>query len=371
MAFAGGNRPLPGRGPSPGFRFTLYAVFAVVLMYFDLRGGWLEQARYGLSAAAYPIQLAVNSPSAAWRWIRTNFETRASLQAENARLRSEGRLQSVRTMRYEAVVRENALLRGLREALPPVADRWMPAEVINVELSTLRQRLLIDKGAQNGVFRGQAVLARGGLLGQVMRVGPWTSEVILITDPEHAIPVQVVRSGLRTLAVGQGTTGALSLPYLPLNSDIQKDDLLVTSGLGGVFPEGYSVARVDEVGRDPGQPLAQVRASPLGAIEQDRVVTLVWFRPNHPAAPANLEEKATAATSGGPMAVPPRRGPTALPPAPPPPVVLGADGATLPGAPAASGTTPAPMNPVAAPRAPAPAPTPARPPAPTTEEPSE
>lgn len=356
-------------------------------MYFDLRGGWLEQARYGLSAAAYPIQLAVNSPSAAWRWIRSNFETRASLQAENSRLRSEARQQSVRTMRYESIVRENAVLRGLREALPPVADRWMPAEVINVELSTLRQRLLIDKGAQNGVFKGQAVLARGGLLGQVMRVGPWTSEVILITDPEHAVPVQAVRSGLRTLAVGQGTTGALSLPYLPLNSDIQKDDLLITSGLGGVFPEGYAVARVAEVGRDPGQPLAQVRASPLGAIEQDRVVTLVWFRPNHPAAPANLDEKAPTGSSGGPMNVPPRQGPTALPPAPPPPVVPGAESiavpATTPGVAAPMATPMNPMAgsaaPVATPAAPTPtpaaaptpAPTPPAPTPPTREEPSE
>src|SRR5690606_19582990 len=148
--------------------------------------------------------------------------------------------------------------------------RWLVAEVLAVELSTLRQRVVVNKGAADGVFKGQSVLARGGLMGQVMRVGPWSAEVILISDPEHAVPVQVARSGLRTIAVGQGNTGVMTLPYLPVNSDIKVDDLLVTSGLGGVFPAGYPVARVLDVGRDPGQPLAQVHAQPLAAIDRDR-----------------------------------------------------------------------------------------------------
>lgn len=325
MAF-GGNRPLPGRGPAPGFRFTLYAALAVVLMFLDQRGGWLEQARYGLSAAAYPIQLAVNSPSAAWAWLRENFETRASLQAENAALRTRSRDLALRTMRYEALEIENARLRGLKAGLPDLAERWLPAEVINVELSTLRQRLLINKGSRQGVFRGQAIVANDGLLGQVLRVGPWASEIILITDPEHAVPVQVIRSGLRTIAVGQGTEDIVTLPYLPLNSDIQKDDLLVTSGLGGVFPAGYAVARVTEVGRDPGQPLAQVRAEPLARINRDRVVALVWFKPGHPAAPGSLADNiepgkapAIAPQPAPPRAAPPRPAPASTPaPAPAP-----------------------------------------------------
>jgi rod shape-determining protein MreC len=293
-------RPLPGRGQTAGLRFTLYALASVVLMFLDQRGNWLEYARYGLSAAAYPIQLAVDSPSAAWRWIRATFESRAALQAENAGLRERVRAMELRTLSLEALEAENAKLRSLRAGLPPVVDRWLAAEIINVELSSLRQRVLLNKGARAGVFRGQAVLADGGLLGQVVRVSPWTAEVILVSDPEHAVPVQVLRSGLRTIAVGQGSVGVLALPYLPINSDIRTGDQLVSSGLGGVFPAGYPVAKVLAVDRDPGDPLAQVRAQIAARLARDRVVMLVWFTPGHPSAPAPLEALAEAAAATEP-----------------------------------------------------------------------
>lgn len=280
------SRPLQGRGGSSGFHFTLYATLAVVAMYLDQREHYLEQVRYVLQAAAYPIQLAVSSPQAAWAWIRESFATRERLQAENARLRTRARDLELRAMRYEDLARENGELRGLRAALPPVADRWLPAEIVNVQLSNLRQRLLIDRGASNGVFKAQAVVDDRGLIGQTTHVGPWSAEVILITDPEHAVPVRIERTGLRTIAVGAGDATFLALPYLPANADIKEGDLLVTSGLGGVFPAGYPVARVTEVHRDAVQPLAQVRAAPLAHIDNDGEVMLVWFRADHPAAPA-------------------------------------------------------------------------------------
>lgn len=285
MAFAGGYRPSPGRGPSPGFRFTLYAALAITCMFLDQRGGWLEKTRYFLQAAAYPIQLAVNSPAAAWRWLEESFETREALRAENERLRAQNRELTLRSVRYDALVRENAQLRGLQQALPPLVERWMVAEVVNVELSSLRQRLLINKGTRNGVFKGQAVIDETGLIGQTMRVGPWSAEIILITDPEHAVPVQIERTGVRTIAVGAGDARSLALPYLPANADVREGDLLVTSGLGGVFPHGYPVARITEVHRDAVQPLAQVRATPLAGLDRHREVLLVWFNETHPAAP--------------------------------------------------------------------------------------
>src|SRR5205807_2224823 len=229
-------------------------------MYLDQRQHYLERLRYVLQAAAYPVQLAVNSPPAAWSSIRRSFEGRDQLQAENASLKARQRDLELRSMRYEDLARENAELRGLRAALPPVADRWLPAEIVNVQLSSLRQRLLIDRGAVNGVFKGQAVLDDRGLIGQTTNVGPWSAEVILITDPEHGTPVRIERTGLRTIAVGAGDATSLALPYLPANADIKQGDLLVTSGLGGVFPHGYPVARVTEVHREAVQPLAQVRA---------------------------------------------------------------------------------------------------------------
>ena len=317
----GAGRPLGGRGGSAGFRFTLYALLSVIMMYLDQRAHYLEQVRYILQAAAYPLQLAVNSPPAAWRWVKESLETREALAAENERLRANARDLGLRAMRYEALARENGELRGLRDALPPVADRWLPAEIVNIQLSSLRQRLLLNRGVANGVFKGQAVLDDKGLIGQTTHVGPWSAEVILITDPEHAVPVRVERTGLRTIAVGAGDTTSLALPYLPGNADIKSGDLLVTSGLGGVFPEGYPVARVTEVHRDAVQPLAQVRAAPLAHVDTDTEVMLVWFRADHPAAPAPA---ASGELKGGnpamqPQPTPPKSRATPEPASPPPP----------------------------------------------------
>lgn len=281
----GANRQLSARGAAPGFKFTIYGALSIVIMFLDQRGEYLDRIRYVLQAAAYPIQLAVSSPSAAWHWLKESIETRDELRAENARLLLRQRELELRSMRYEALARENDQLRGLRNALPPVAERWLPAEVVDLQLSTLRQRVLIDRGTTNGVFKGQALLDDKGLLGQTTHVGPWSAEVILITDPEHAVPVQIERTGLRTIAVGTGDTGSLALPYLPGNADVRSGDLLVSSGLGGVFPAGYPVGRITEVHHDAVQPLAQVRAVPFARIEADREVMLVWFRPGHPAAP--------------------------------------------------------------------------------------
>ena len=314
------GRPLQGRGGSPGFRFTLYALFAVVIMYLDQRAHYLERLRYVLQAAVYPLQVAVNSPPTAWRWLRESVQTREELRAENARLRMRQRDLELLAMRYDALARENGELRGLREALPPVAERWLPAEIINIQQSSLRHRLLIDRGATNGVFKGQAVLDDRGLIGQTTHVGPWSAEVILITDPEHAVPVRVERTGLRTIAVGGGDASSLALPYLPQNADIRVGDLLITSGLGGVFPEGYPVAHVTEVHRDAVQPLAQVRAAALSHIDGDTEVMLVWFREGHPAAPAPAVGSSGDLARGNPALQPlaaPHRAPVAQPAAQP------------------------------------------------------
>jgi rod shape-determining protein MreC len=192
--------------------------------------------------------------------------------------------------------------------------------------------------------------------------------VILITDPEHAVPVRLERTGLRTIAVGGGDGSSLALPYLPANADIKSGDLLLTSGLGGVFPEGYPVARVSEVHRDAVQPLAQVRAVALSHINSDTELMLVWFRPGHPAAPAAPVSNAADVRNGNaamqPLAAPPRAAATAAartegaparsaPPAKRPPAPGqaadpaaapddGAAGAAPAAAPAAAGESPPP-----------------------------
>jgi rod shape-determining protein MreC len=317
MAFGvSANRSLASRGPSPGFRFALYAIMAVTLMFLDQRGEWLRDVRYVLQAAAYPIQLAVSSPSSAWRWMSESVQTRDALRAENEQLRARQRQLEIRTARYDALARENAELRGLSAALPPVADKWLVAEVVNVQPNSLRQSVLLNRGTRNGVFKSQAVLDDFGLIGQTTHVGPWSAEVILITDPEHEVPVQIERTGMRTIAAGTGT--GLALPYLPANADVKTGDLLITSGLGGVFPQGYPVARVTGVQRDAVQPLAQVRAQPLAHMDLVREVMLVWFRPEHPAAPGSTTgaDLATGDVRAQPQAAPPKPKPPAAPTTP-------------------------------------------------------
>ncbi|MGB6485925.1 MAG: rod shape-determining protein MreC [Steroidobacteraceae bacterium] len=313
----GAGRPLQGRGGSPGFRFFLYAVVSIGFMILDQRFDWLERAHYVLQAASYPVELAVGSPVEAWRWVQASFATRDSLEAENQRLRTRLRGLELRSMRYDALAQQNAALIGLRNSLPPVAARWLPADIVNVQLNSLRQRVLIDRGSVNAVAAGQAVLDDDGVVGQTMHVGPWSAEVILITDPEHELPVEIERTGLRTIAVGAGDSTSLGLPYLPANADVHVGDVLVTSGLGGVFPPGYPVARVTEVHKDTVQPLAHVRAAPFAHLDTDTEVMLIWFRHDSPAAP--LKERNGKLTTGDrsiqPLAVPPKPRPASTTPA--------------------------------------------------------
>jgi rod shape-determining protein MreC len=331
-AFGTGGSRSVSRGPSPGFRFTLYAILSFVVMFFDQRLGWMGHAHFILQTAAYPVQLAVGSPSAAWDWMQQNFESREALRAENERLKARDRDLAMRSMRYEALARENGELRGLRDALPPVADHWLTAEVVvDVQIKSLRQRIVVNRGKLNGVFKAQAVLDDKGVIGQTTHVGAWSTEVILITDPEHAIPVQVERTGLRTIAVGAGdSSGLLALPYLPGNADIKAGDVLMTSGLGGVFPAGYPVAKVTEVHRDAVQPLAQVLAAPFASVDTDREVVLVWFREDDPAAPVSV---ASGDLKTGNSNLKPQPAPPPRPKAPAGPV-----GQPNPQAPAPAGT---------------------------------
>jgi rod shape-determining protein MreC len=281
------DRPLYGRGPSPGLRFTVYAILAVVLMYYDQHGHWEQRLRYLLEAAAYPVQVVVNSPSAAWRSLTENFQGREQLRAENEQLKAHERELELQLMREAALEQENAELRGLRASmLPSLIKSSILAEIISVETDPLRQRIVINKGARDGVSLNQAVVDGTGILGQVSRLGPWSAEIILVTDPEHAIPVEITRNSLRSIAVGSGNSGELLLPYLAVNSDVKSGDLLVSSGLGGVFPAGLPVARISGVRRESNQLLAQVRAQPLASIERDREVILLEFESTHPDAPA-------------------------------------------------------------------------------------
>jgi rod shape-determining protein MreC len=288
MAFAGGglNRPST-RDSAPGPRFFFFAALSVVLMYFDQQEGWSERIRYTLTALAYPIQVVIGSPGRAWSATAQLFETRASLRAENEALLKRDRELSLKTMRYEALEQENARLRNLAAALPPLVTRSLLAEVVSEDLGPARQRLVIDKGERDGMYRSQAIIDSAGLIGQLVRVGPWSAEVMLITDIEAAVPVSIVRNGLRTVAVGTGDPDVLELPEVAVTADVKVGDVLVTSGMGGVFPEGIPVGVVTESRRDPKRLLLVVQARPRVAMDHTRQVQALWFDPKHPAAPTD------------------------------------------------------------------------------------
>ena len=268
-----------GRTTGLLFRCVLYSLIALALIIVDKRYAHLVKIRQFLSVVAYPVQVAVASPFEGWHWFRDSVSTRDALRADKTKLEAELRVAQFRLQRYEALEAETQRLRALRENTAGVTDRFVIGDVMNVDLDAFRERVLVDKGASDGIYVGQAVLDSGGVFGQVARVGQLTSEVILISDAAHAIPVQINRNGLRTVAVGTGDTNRLKLPYLPTSADVVAGDLLVTSGLGGGFPAGYPVGTIAEVKRDPAQSLADVEVKPAAALDRSRELLFVWLKP--------------------------------------------------------------------------------------------
>jgi rod shape-determining protein MreC len=268
-----------GRTTGLLFRCVLYSLLALGLIIVDKRYDHLGKIRRLLSVVAYPVQVAVASPFQGWNWFRDSVTTRDVLRADKAKLEAELRVAQFRLQRFEALEAETLRLRALRDNTAGVTDRFLIGDVMSIDLDAFRERVLVDKGAGDGIYVGQAVLDAGGVFGQVARVGQLTSEVILVSDAAHAIPVQINRNGLRTIAVGTGESNRMKLPYLPTSADVVAGDLLVTSGLGGVFPAGYPVGTIAEVKRDPAQSLADVDVKPAAALDRSKELLFVWLKP--------------------------------------------------------------------------------------------
>lgn len=296
------TRPIIGRGPPLGATFLALALLSVGLMVADQRYNQLAQVREWLSAAAYPVQAAVDLPFRAWNWVTDSFADRSRLRQQNLELTARLRLANLQLQRFTALEDENRRLRDMRENSAGVADRVLVASIMNVDLDPFRHRVLVDKGTRQGVFKGQAVLDAEGIFGQVSQVHADTAEVILITDAEHAIPVQSNRSGLRTIAVGTGDSERLSLPFVTGESDLKAGDQLISTGMGGVFPRGYPVAEVTRVERDPGATFALVDARPTALLERNREVLLIWFEQAE--APADQADEAATPADATPEATP-------------------------------------------------------------------
>ena len=295
------TRPIIGRGPPLGATFLALAIASIALMVADKRYDQLERVRGWLSAATYPVQVAVDLPFRIWSRLTGSFADRSRLRSENLELTARLRLANLQLQRFAALEDENRRLRDMRENSAGVAERVLVASILNVDLDPFRHRVLVDKGAAHGVFKGQAVLDAEGIFGQVAQVHARTAEVILISDAEHAIPVQSNRSGLRSIAVGTGDSDRLSLPFVTVESDLKAGDLLISTGIGGVFPSGYPIAEVTRVERNAAATFAVVDARPTARLDRDREVLLVWFDPPPTAAPA---EDAAAPAAADEAAVP-------------------------------------------------------------------
>jgi rod shape-determining protein MreC len=263
-------------GPPASVRLLLFVILSVVLMTLDHRGQQLEFVRNTLALLLYPVQYAVNVPVVAVRWAGENLASRNALLEENTRMRQKQLVLESRLGKLNELEAENRRLRDLLGSSDKVSDRVLIAELLAVDMDPFSRRIVLNQGSRDGVFVGQSLVDADGILGQVTHVGPFSSIAMLITDPSHAFPIQVTRSGLRAIAVGTGSVNLLELSHIPNNADLQVGDALVTSGLGRRFPPGYPVGKIKSIERDKGQPFAKVLVEPSAKLERNREVLLVW-----------------------------------------------------------------------------------------------
>ncbi len=245
-------------------------------MTIDQRARYLEGVRAMTSVALYPVQFLVDMPVRATSWAGDTLTSRSDLLQELETLRTQQLVLKTELQKLTSVEAENARLRELLQSSQRVTQKVLVAEILAADLDPFTRQVIINKGEDSEVYVGQAVLDSDGVMGQVVHVGPLSSTVMLITDANHAIPVQVLRNGLRTIAVGTGEQNTVELPYLANNADIEVGDLLVTSGLGGRFPPGFPVARVSAIERDLTQSYAKVSATPSGRLDRVREVLVVF-----------------------------------------------------------------------------------------------
>ena len=269
------RRPLFQRSGTGSRRALVLALLCLALIAVDLQTERLAPLRSAAMVAASPLVWLAEQPAELRRFVNFISLRAEELEAYEQLQRTHLRLMS-RVQRVEALEAENRRLRALLSSTDVLEARALVAEVLAASQDPYQQRLILNRGSEHGVYRGQAVIDASGVLGQVVRVHARSASALLVTDPDHGIPVEVNRTGLQTVAIGRGEGGGLSLPFLPGNADLQVGDLLVSSALGGRFPAGYPVAEVAEVTYQPGEHFMEALAYPAARIMRGRQVLLVW-----------------------------------------------------------------------------------------------
>jgi len=277
--------PFFNRGPAPLVRLAFFASLSLALLVLDARFRYTEGLRSVLALAVYPLQTLAAMPAALGERISGYFVSQSQLRDENADLRAKLLTSSQTAQRYEAAQAETGQLRRLIGAAERLPLKATPAEVLYNGRDPYARKVVIDKGSQNGVSAGSPVVDERGVVGQVTRTHTLSAEVTLLTDKEQAIPVQVVRNGLRAIAFGAGSSGMLELRFMAANAEIQNGDRLVTSGIDGTYPPGLPVATVARIERDAAYAFARIVCQPAAGVESGSYVLVLGAEPARTAYP--------------------------------------------------------------------------------------
>jgi rod shape-determining protein MreC len=277
--------PFFNRGPAPLVRLTFFVALAGLLMVLDARFHYAEGLRAGLALLAYPIQRVALAPVQLATGVADFFSTQVQLQRDNDALRAKQLQAAKDLMTLDALAAENAHLRRLVEARERLPRTSTLAEILYAGRDPFSHKVIIDKGAMDDIQPGLPVVDDVGVIGQVTRAYPMLAEVTLITDKDQAIPVQVVRNGLRAVAYGAGDGATLDLRFMAANADILNGDVLVTSGIDGTYPAGIPVARVSRIERDAAYAFAKISCVPTAGTDRNSQVLVLGKDSNLPAAP--------------------------------------------------------------------------------------
>jgi rod shape-determining protein MreC len=267
--------PFFNRGPAPLVRLAFFASLSLALLVLDARFRYAEGLRSALALAVYPLQTIATLPAALGERLSDYFTSQAQLREENAELRAKLLDASQGAQRYEAARAEAGQLRRLIGAAERLPVKSLPAEILYNGRDPYARKVVIDKGSQGGVRAGSPVVDEAGVIGQVTRAHALVAEVTLLTDKDQAIPVQVVRNGLRAVAFGAGASGMLELRFMASNAEIQNGDRLVTSGIDGTYPPGIPVATVERIERDAAYAFARIVCQPAAGVERGRYVLVI------------------------------------------------------------------------------------------------
>ena len=260
---------------STSIHTIFWVSLCIALMFVDQRYNHLEIVRSNISVTLSPLRYLVSLPALTGNWVSDWFASYTELMNENSALKSKVRILNARLQKTQVLQAENTRLRSMLGSSRKLADEVIVAELLAVDQNPYRQLIEINKGMIDGVAIGHAVIDDFGVMGQVIHVNRYSSTTMLISDPEHAIPVQFVRSGTRSVAFGNGNPDQLELHYLPATADIMINDQLVTSGLGGRFPEDYPVATVTSISADLTSGFVSVIAKPQARLDSSREVLII------------------------------------------------------------------------------------------------